>query len=177
MKKILILETKRLRLRPFELSDAKEVQRLAGNWAIADMTSNIPHPYKDGMAETWISKHQEWFSQEKGVMLAITQKTNGALIGAISLMNISKGHQAELGYWIGKPFWNQGFCTEAGRAILLYAFTELSLLRVHATHFTRNPASGRVLKKLGMNHEGTRPRHIKKWDTYEDIELYGILKE
>ncbi len=171
------LETERLILRPFVVSDASEVQRLAGNRVIADTTLNMPHPYGDGVAEEWISTHQEDFDEDKGVTFAITGKPDGDLIGAISLMGVAKGHQAELGYWIGEPFWGCGFCTEAARAVVAYAFDVLGLARVHACHFARNPASGRVMQKIGMKHEGCRRHHVMKWDNLEDIELYGILIE
>jgi [ribosomal protein S5]-alanine N-acetyltransferase len=98
------LETERLILRPFALPDAPDVQRLAGDRAIADTTQAIPHPYEDGMAEKWISTHQDEFDQNTGVTLAITLKPEGMLVGAISLLNMTVGHQAELGYWIGKPY-------------------------------------------------------------------------
>ena len=177
MKEIPTLETERLVLRPFGLNDAVEIQRLAGEWDIADKTLNIPHPYKDGMAEEWISSHQDTFLKKQGVTFAITRKYDSSLVGAISLMNIAKGHQAELGYWIGTPYWNHGFCTEAGQVILQYAFLDLDLLRIHAYHFSRNPASGRVLEKLSMLHEGVRRKHARKWEKSEDLELYGILKD
>ena len=176
VKLIPTLDTERLILRPFGLADAADVQRLAGDRSIADTTLNIPHPYKDGMAQEWISKHQSDFDQGKGVTFAITRRTDALLTGAMSLMSMATGHQAELGYWIGRPYWNQGFCTEAGKTILGYAFSELRLVRVHSNHFTRNPASGRVMLKLGMHHEGSRRQHVKKWDAFEDLELYGILK-
>lgn len=152
------------------------MQQLAGDRAIADATLTIPHPYRDGEAEDWIAKHQPEFDLGKGVILAITRKADGLLIGAIGLSGMMAGHQAELGYWIGRPYWNQGLCTEACREILRYAFSELSLIRVHANHFGRNPASGRVMRKVGMQHEGSRRLHIKKWDQFEDLELYGVLK-
>ena len=171
-----ILETERLILRPFELADAKEVQRLAGAREIAATTLNIPHPYEDGMAEEWIGTHQETFEQGRGVSFAITTRGDGRLIGAISLMGIRPGHQAELGYWIGEPHWNQGFCTEAARAVVGYGFRVLGLNRIHACHLTRNPASGRVMQKLGMVHEGRRRQHVEKWGAFEDLELYGMLR-
>jgi ribosomal-protein-alanine N-acetyltransferase len=176
MKEIPRLETERLILRPFGRADAAEVMRLAGDRAVADTTLNIPHPYKEGMAEDWISKHQECCEKDQGATWAITRKLDGALVGAISLMGMAKGHQAELGYWIGKPYWNQGYCTEAGQAVLCCSFSDLALMRVHSSHFTRNPASGRVMRKIGMQHEGCRRHHVKKWDKLEDQELYGILK-
>ena len=176
LKPIPNLETERLKLRPFSLADSADVQQLAGDRAVADTTIAIPNPYEDGEAEDWIAKHQSEFDQGKGVIFAVMCKADGLLIGAIGLMAIAAGHQGELGYWIGRPYWNQGFCTEACREVLRYAFLELGLIRVHCSHFSRNPASGRVMRKLGMQHEGSRRQHIKKWDQYEDIELYGILK-
>lgn len=177
MKAMPQLETGRLVLRPFTTADAAEVRRLAGDRAIADTTLNIPHPYEAGMAEAWIGTHQDTFDREQGVTLAITRKPDGVLVGAIGLMGLVKGHQAELGYWIGKPYWSEGYCTEAARVLLRYAFTDLALVRVHATHLTRNPASGRVMQKIGMRHEGCRRHHVKKWDQLEDVELYGILRQ
>jgi len=177
MREIPRLETERLLLRPFGPGDAVEVQRLAGDRLIADTTLNIPHPYEDGMADQWISNHPRIFAEGKGVTFAITLKSSGALVGAISLMGMTEDHQAELGYWIGSHCWNQGICTEAGLAVVRYAFSALGLIRVHASHLTRNPASGRVLQKLGMRHESSRRQHRKKWDKYEDLEVYGLLKD
>lgn len=177
MKSIPTLETERLVLRPFRPDDAADVQRLVGDRAIADTTLSIPHPYEDGMAEEWISKHPDAFAKGQGVAFAITRKSDGSLVGAISLMSIVNGHKAELGYWVGKEYWNHGFCSEAGRAVLRYAFTELALQRVYAQYFARNPASGRVLGKLGMRKEGTLRKHVKKWDEVEDVVVCGILKE
>jgi ribosomal-protein-alanine N-acetyltransferase len=170
------LETPRLILRPFEMSDAKEVQRLAGDHAIADTTLNIPHPYEDGMAEEWIATHQPKFDVGELCNFAVTLRDTGQLIGAIGLVIKQRFAHAELGYWIGAPFWNNGYCTEAGRAVLEYGFTSLGLNRIHASHLTRNPSSGRVMMKLGMAHEGRLREHVPKWGKFEDLEVYGILK-
>ena len=142
MKQCPTIETERLILRPFELSDAKDVQRLAGDWAIADTTLNVPYPYEDGMAEQWISTHEQKFEAGELANFAIVFRAGGTLIGAIGLRIVQRFDRAELGYWIGKPYWNQGYCTEAGHAVLRYGFTELNLNRIHASHLKRNPASG-----------------------------------
>jgi RimJ/RimL family protein N-acetyltransferase len=163
-------------LRPFCLADAPDVQRLAGDFAIADTTSTIPHPYKDGMAEQWIATHQDEFEAGLGLTLAITLVQTRELVGAIGLVIRPEADRAEIGYWVGRPYWDRGYCTEAGRAVLEYAFQVLKLNRVHAYHFSRNPASGRVMQKLGMRHEGCARQHLKKWGAYEDLESYGILK-
>jgi RimJ/RimL family protein N-acetyltransferase len=85
-------------------------------------------------------------------------------------------HQAELGWWVGKPDWSRGYCTAAGRLLVAHAFSSLGLVRLHACHLTRNPASGRVMQKLGMHHEGTRRAHVRKWGILEDLELWGLSK-
>jgi RimJ/RimL family protein N-acetyltransferase len=77
---------------------------------------------------------------------------------------------------VGVPYWRHGYATEAAREVVKYAFEELSLNRVYAFHFTRNPASGRVLQKIGMEHEGVRRAHTLKGSEYLDNEAYGILQ-
>ncbi len=170
------LETERLVLRQFTLDDAKQVQKLAGDRQIATTTLNVPHPYNDGMAEEWIGTHEELYQSRKGASFAITLKESGELIGAISIMSIVEDHQGELGYWMGAPYWNKGYCTEAAREMLRYGFMERGLNRIHASYFARNPASGRVMEKLGMSYEGLRRQHILKWKVFEDLELRGILR-
>ncbi len=170
------LETARLRLRPFTLADAPDVQRLAGAWEVASTTGNIPHPYPDGAAEAWIRDHGLAFEQGRLVTYAITRRDDGVLVGAISLRPNAAHHHAELGYWIGVPYWNQGYATEAARALVGYGFNTLSLHRIFAAHLTRNPASGRVMQKLGMTYEGCLRQHIFRWGQFEDLARYGILQ-
>ncbi len=170
------LETARLLLRPFRVADAADVQRLAGDFAVADTTLNIPHPYENGMAEKWIFNHRDWFERREQAIFAITLKMDGTLLGAVGLRIQREDQRAELGYWIGKSYWNQGYSTEAARAVLGFGFEQLALNRIDAHHFVRNPASGRVMQKLGMTHEGCLRQHVRKWDAFEDLELYGILK-
>jgi RimJ/RimL family protein N-acetyltransferase len=171
-----VLETERLILRPFTLADAPAVQRLVGDRDIASTTLSIPHPYENGMAEEWIGTQEQKFELGESVGFAIVHGKESNLIGAIDLWAINRQHEkAEIGYWIGRPYWNQGYCTEAARAVLRYGFEILGLNRIYATHFTRNPASGRVMQKIGMKHEGHLRQYAKKWDNYEDFELYAIL--
>ena len=170
------LITDRLLLRPFTLADAPVAQQLAGDRDIASNTLNIPHPYENGMAEEWISTHQEQFEQGESVIFAITLRNDDGLIGAIGLTINQRYERAELGYWIGKPYWGNGYCTEAAKAVLHYGFTVLGLHRIYATHMSRNPASGRVMEKIGMKYEGCSRQHAKRWDVFEDLKMYAILK-
>jgi RimJ/RimL family protein N-acetyltransferase len=170
------LVTERLLLRPFALDDAPTVQKLAGDRDIASVTLNIPHPYEDGMAEEWISTHQKEFEEGKSAIFAITLREGEILIGAIGLIINQEHERAGMGYWIGKPYWGNGYCTEAAKAILGYGFNALGLNRVHATHFTQNPASGRVMTKIGMVYEGCLRQHVKKWGKPVDLKMYAILR-
>ena len=170
------LTTSRLILRPFTLSDAPEVQRLAGEREIASTTLNIPHPYREGVAEAWINTHREHYNQGRLITFAITRRADERLLGAISLRPNADHDHAELGYWLGKPYWNQGYTTEAALAILQYGFETFGLNRIYASHLSRNPASGRVMQKIGMRYEGCLRQHVKKWSVYEDLERYGILR-
>lgn len=172
------LETARLLLRPFVLTDAPDVQRLAGAPEVADTTLNLPHPYKVGDAEQWISSQPARFESGSNIAYAITWCTDGVLLGAISLMEISARHRrAEVGYWLGVPFWNQGFMTEAAATLVDYGFSKLNLHKITAAHFTRNPASGRVMQKIGMVYEGVQRRHVCKNGVFEDHAIYGLLAE
>lgn len=171
-----ILETERLILRPFKLSDADTVEKLAGDKQIASTTLNIPHPYPKGGAKEWITTHESKYNKGKRVVYAITLKKSGKLVGCISLAINVDHNQAELGYWVGVQYWNKGYCSEAGMALLEYGFETMKLNRIHACYLSRNPASGRVMDKLGMRHEGTRRQHVRKWGVYEDLELKGMLR-
>jgi ribosomal-protein-alanine N-acetyltransferase len=170
------LKTERLLIRPFELADGPRVQLLAGDKDIASTTLNIPHPYEDGMAEEWISTHREGFEKGEFINFAIVLSSTNELIGAIGLTLRQEHVHAELGYWVGKPYWNSGYCTEASNRVVKYGFEDLSLHRIHAMHLSRNPASGKVMQKIGMKPEGRRREHILKWGTFEDVECYGLLK-
>lgn len=171
------IETERLTLRPFRLSDAPRVQLLAGERDIADTTMNIPHPYEDGVAEEWIGGHKSAYEDGRAITFAIELRGDGSLVGAIGLRIDRHCNKAELGYWVGRPFWNRGFATEAAIALLAFGFDELQLNRIHAAHLARNPSSGRVMEKSGMLLEGTARQDIMKWEKYEDLVSYGLLRE
>lgn len=171
-----VIETPRLRLRPFLPGDGPFVQRLAGVREVADTTLHIPHPYPNGAAETWINTHgPRWAAQEE-LVLAITLQDTGDVIGAVGLTFEPLHDRAELGYWIGVPFWGRGFASEGAAALTDFGFKVLGLNRVESRHMARNPASGRVMLKLGLRREGTSPRAAKKNGRYEDIIFYGILR-
>ena len=169
------VETARLTLRPFHPDDAPAVQDLAGAAEVADSTLSIPHPYPPGAAEAWIATHPEQWEDGSVATFAVIARDTRSLVGAIGLMVAPQHACAEVGYWIGVPYWNRGFATEAGRALFDYAFGPLGLHRIEGRHFTRNAPSGRVMQKLGMHFECVQRDALRKNGRFEDIARYAIV--
>ena len=166
------LLTERLLLRSFHLEDASEVRALVENYNVSKTTLNIPYPYQSGMAETWINTHQDDWKAKTAAVYAITIQITGQLVGAISLVNID-GSRGELGYWIGEPYWGNGYCTEASSRLIPFSFNELGLGRIVAEHLATNPASGQVMIKAGMHHVETVLKHDRNQKD-ASIEVYEI---
>jgi RimJ/RimL family protein N-acetyltransferase len=129
------------------------------------------------VAEQWIATHQQAYDNGQALTLAITLRDSGKLIGAIHAAIDATNKLAELGYWVGRPYWNQGYCTDAAKAMVDYAFRVLGMNRVQARHMTKNPASGRVTQRIGMRYEGTLRQSLFRWGTFEDAAIYAILRE
>ncbi len=138
----------KLTLRPFTLEDAPRVQELVSNWNVASMVARIPHPYPDGGAEEWISGHNERRASGDSWPFAIETKKAG-LVGTIGLSK-TDGSSMEIGYWIGEPYWGNGIASEAARVLVEFAFDILDIEKLTAGHFKGNPASGRILTKVGF---------------------------
>jgi RimJ/RimL family protein N-acetyltransferase len=170
------LGTPRLVLRPFTELDATDVQRLAGDARVADTTLTIPHPYPDGAAEAWIATHEGTWNLGRSLTLAVTLRDTGELIGAIGLSIDPDKRSAEMGYWVGVPFWGSGYCTEAARAVLQHGFAALDLLRIHAHAFARNPASARVMEKIGMLEGVPRQKTVLKNGRPEEVREFAISR-
>ena len=160
-------------MRDFRRDDLPDVVRLAGAREVAATTLRIPHPYTAAHAEQfWQTRQDEKF----GYSFAITLLASGELYGGIGLHPDPVHPRAELGYWIGVPYWGHGYATEAARAVLDFGFRELKLHRIFAHHFQGNDTSGRVLRKIGMTYEGRSRGHIDKWGQLLDLENFGILR-
>ncbi len=139
--------TERLTLRKPVLTDAGQIATLLSNPEIARMTGSIPYPFFSLCAEFWvISKRSQW-RRDLSYAYAITQ--NGELVGVIDIFMNGEGDR-ELGYWIGEPYWGHGYITEAAKAVLDEGFEKLGAAYIDAGYFEDNPASGRVLEKLGF---------------------------
>ncbi len=168
------LESKRLLLRPFDMNDASTVQKFAGNINVAKTTVNIPHPYEDGMAEAWIETQPKRWKEDELINFAIINKSSNQLMGVIGLVS-RKETKAGIGYWIGEPFWNKGFCTEATKVFIDFCFTSLNIENLEAEFLVTNPASGRVIQKAGMRFKTTRIIKDRKGDDAL-LNVYEIVK-
>ncbi|WHY98563.1 GNAT family N-acetyltransferase [Peribacillus simplex] len=169
------ITTKRLVLRLFQKSDAVAVTKLCNNYNIYKNTLYLPYPYSIEDALSWIEHHLDNFNANKSYEFAITDKESGELYGAIALSNNQKFNNGELAYWIGEKFWGNGYATEAAQAILYFAFEEKQYHKVFARYFNSNPASGRVMQKLGLKKEGILIDHVRKENRFEDLVYYGII--
>ncbi|WZY00265.1 GNAT family protein [Bacillus sp. FSL W7-1360] len=171
------LTTARLILRPLAETDAARVERYVSDPDIAKMTLNIPHPYPEGEALTFIRSVQLRVEEGNNVVFAITEQGIDDCIGAMSVRIEPAHNRGELGYWIGKPHWGKGYATEAARAMLAYCFNELKLHKCMARAFAHNPASWRVMEKIGLKEEGLMRQHFMRDGMYIDSKCYGLLRE
>ena len=164
--------TKRLLLRHFIQSDANEVRTLAGNFKVSKTTLNIPHPYNLGVAEKWIKKHTEFWESKSQIIYAITNIKTGQLLGSVILVKI-KNNQAEIGYWVGEPFWGLGYATEAAIGLIKFSFEKLGLNKIVAEHYSENPSSGKVMLKAGLSYVGPK-KMVNRFGHLVDAEVYEI---
>lgn len=160
------LDTPRLLLRPFRLTDAPDVQRLAGAREVASTTLRIPHPYEAGMAEAWIGTHQEGYEQGTLVNFAIVLRADQALMGGIGLRLDPLHSNAELGYWLGIPYWNCGYGTEAAGAVVAYGLEVLGLHRLHTVILCYHRQARAKRQSSHGEKESllwSRPSHASRW--------------
>lgn len=173
------LETERLILnRPTENDLGDLILHLNSDNVFSENTLNIPFPYQNENAEFWIHELvNKGFEEKKNFTFAIREKENPKLIGAIGI-HLDKVHlKAEIGYWIGKDFWNKGFVTEAVREIIRFGFQDLGLNKIYATHFPHNPASGKIMQNCGMKLEATLKQEYFKNGKPLDVLKYSVLKQ
>lgn len=173
-----IIETERLLLRPFVIADAKPMYE---NWASDyEVTKYMNWPVQKNMAEAetvvqgWIKRYTE----DNFYHWAVIVKEDNCLAGSVSVVSCDESvEKMEMGYCIGKKWWNKGIMTEALSAVIDYLFVEVGVHRVQARHDTDNPASGKVMQKCGMKYEGTMRKADRTNNGICDIAYYAILAE
>lgn len=167
--------TRRLRLRPPVMADAEAMAALANDAAVARMLARLPHPYTLAHARAFLE------SADRELVFAVTDPSGGFL-GLCGLRPTMRARAADLGYWLGRPYWGQGFATEAAQAVVDLAFTALDVDCVWANCRAINLASRRVLEKCGFQHRGTgtflsvAAGRVASEDFHLDRGTWGSLK-
>jgi RimJ/RimL family protein N-acetyltransferase len=150
------LETRRLWLRWPRLADVQAIVRLAGEKAVAEMTARIPHPYTPDDAERFVFHARQSNTEGSGLQLAITPKGRpNALVGMVGIGPSPDDGSPHLGYWLGAPYWSQGYATEAARALIDAFFAYTPARELTSAARVINPASRRVLEKCGFAYQGS----------------------
>jgi RimJ/RimL family protein N-acetyltransferase len=163
-----VLETKRLALRAPRLEDVKTVATLANDRRIAENVARIPHPYKVSDAESFIAGANK-AGGEAAFLITLRDET---VVGACGVA--PQEQTPELGYWLGVPYWGQGYATEALHAVIDYAFTDLGHEALQAGSRVTNPASRRVLEKCGFQWTGVGLYRIRAIHSSAPIDRFRL---
>lgn len=172
------LESPRLRLRPLELEDAEAITALLQDPAIARWTNSIPWPYSLDDARAYLSTRSDADATGDSFVWAMVEKKSDAFAGTIGLHDVHPDRgRAELGYWIGQPFREKGYTTEAARRVLSWAFEVARFERIQATYMPGNDASAGVMRRIGMQPEGLLRRYGFKNGEHFDLYLQAVLND
>lgn len=178
MQRFPTLYTSRLVLSQPVIEDAEDViSQMNSTSEISENTLTIPFPYHKEHADFWFQMADYSFRKKEAFIFGIREKDNLKLIGAIGLHLDAAHNKAEVGYWLGKSFWNNGYVSEALLEVIKFGFDELKLNKIFASHFHHNPASGKVLEKCGFVLEAELKREILKNNQYLDLFRYSIFNK
>lgn len=171
-----VIRSERLHLRKLTMKDAQDIYEYSKDPLVAEHVLWDAHTSvseSKGYIRWMMRKYRFGEPSSWGIALNDTDK----VIGTIGFMWIQpENAAAEVGYSLSRKEWNKGYMTEALNALLRYGFSEMKLNRIEAMHETGNPASGAVMRKCGMKHEGTMRSKLFNKGKYVDVELYAILK-
>jgi [ribosomal protein S5]-alanine N-acetyltransferase len=169
------IEARTFKLRPFHKGDEVAITTYANNPEIYRTTLALPFPYLEKDALEWIVQNQAEQRRRHPGMVSFAIDIDGDAIGCVGLSDIEI-HKAEVGYWLGEPFWGRGIATQALKLTTRYAFSELGLRRVFAQVFTFNEASVRVLEKAAYKYEGLLRKNEFKDGKLLDTMIYAKVR-
>lgn len=147
------LLTARLRLRPLTEADVPRMAELLDDWEMVRLTALIPHPYGQDDGRSFLAAMAERRARGVAAVLGMERTLDGALIGVIGF-GLERDGTPELGYWVGREAWGQGYATEAARRLVRHLFEDLAAPRVWASAHPDNHASLRVQEKVGLGRQG-----------------------
>ncbi|MEQ8850405.1 MAG: GNAT family N-acetyltransferase [Phycisphaerales bacterium] len=170
------LETERLIIRPPAESDVPAMPGVFNDPDIYAHTRNIPYPYGEADARAAFDRYHRLARESRAICLFPEERTTGEIVGLVQLVLADGANEAELGYAIGRAWWGKGYATDASRAMLGYGFGTLGLDAIHAHAMVRNPASSRVLEKLGMRAVGVVEGLCEKDGEHHDAEGFVMVR-
>jgi [ribosomal protein S5]-alanine N-acetyltransferase len=167
-----------IRLTDVRRSDKDALVELLNNREIHDRTLRIPFPYTASDAEQWLAGIDEAIKNNEPSFKWAIRDERDRLFGGIGFdgLIIGESHRAEIGYWLGQPFWNRGIMTAAVQTVCRHAFKDLGLAKITAHVFGFNDASRRVVEKCGFELEGCLRKHFVKDGQYLDVRAYGLIR-
>ncbi len=164
-----ISDTPRLHLRLPCADDKADLVRELNNFEITKQTGTIPFPYTEADADQWLAKIAG--QHEKSFTRVLVLRDSGTMIGVAGIQFDADRKEAELGYWISQSVWGQGYATEAAQAVVNHGFEVIRHHLIMARYNTENPASGRVLDKLGFVRNGMARASSKALGSDVDVAL------
>ena len=174
--KELVLQGEALIMRPLEAVDAADIYAFVQAKEIAENTF-VPSPYPPEAADEFVRTRRELWRKGEAYVFGIIERRGGCFAGCMGLHPIEEHNRAEVGYWIGKPYWGRGLATAALRLLIQFGFETLELNRIEAGHFGGNWASGRVMEKANMRFEAVRRQAFWHRDRFKDAHWHAILRE
>jgi 8-oxo-dGTP diphosphatase len=170
------LQTDRLILRRHRRGDAPAIAEALNDWEVVRWLSRLPNPYTKTDAADWISVATRNWNQGRDYQFVVTRAADGALVGHMGVRPDEAGVVCEFGYWFARPSWGQGYATEAGRAVLGFAFDRLDMHTVEALVIPDNERSVRVLDKLGMVPADMRWHRFDPIDATLEVPVYTMTR-
>lgn len=169
----------RILLRPPREEDIDDLYQHARDPGLRQYMRDFPDPYRREHAEEFVERVRIQMAQgERLTFGIILQEAERPLIGVIGVSDLDLEHDrnGSVGYWVAKPYWRQGFATEALDLVLEFCFTELDLVRVWARVLEPNTASAELLEKVGFKREGRLRNHLYHEGDWVDDLRYGLLR-
>lgn len=167
--------TAEISLTEFRSSDKTTCIERIGDRDIYDRTLRIPHPYTEEHFDQWLGT-VSGATERHGEPVHFAIREGGSLIGSVGFDGLTKGHRAEIGYWLSKPWWGRGIMTAVVGRACEYAFAEWKLVRITAHVFDSNIGSARVLEKNGFEFEGLLRKHHLKDGKFLNSRLFALVR-
>ncbi len=171
-----VIKSKRFILRPYREGDERDIINYLNDKDVSKYMISVSYPYKIKDAKKWIKKCVKAHKRKKKTFVSFALEFNGKVIGGIGFDPVIECHKAEIGYALGKKYWNKGLITEALKLVTDFGFKEFKLKRVTAHVSTKNKASAKVLEKNGYKLEGTLRKHNFRNGRFYDAWLYAKVK-